>query len=299
MRLIFILASFSILISTFGQQKNSWKVDITTDYKIDITNQWTSNDEEITLRIYSNRSVYIKKIELIEDKTRTLFFPKDFKRIRGDSISARTPQQLTLEIYNEKKKEFVKLFYFDPSPNGALQLNPYFLEDGFEEENTIWGNVIDAYQWVDKLRNNIFIRSEITPFFGKQLNDKTKYIYCYHFEKLPNNEYKLIRKFSDVVSSCADSIVAEFYLPTIELTDVNRDTIGEISLLYQVECIPFVSNLDLNYKLLFTTNGEKYMLYGKEDTQKANNTYTLSSGVKLNEVYERFMVKKWNKFISK
>jgi len=298
MRLLFILVSFSFSSYIFSQHNNSWKVDITPDFKIDFTNQWASNDEEITIRIYSNISVYIKKIEMIEDQTQTFFFPKDFKRIKGDSVSAKTPQKLTLEIYNEKKKEYVKYFFFDPSTNGVLQLNPYFVENGFKEKNKIWGNIIDSYQWEDKLRNNVFIRSEITPFFGKELDDQTKYIYCYHFEKQSNETYKLLRKFSDVVSSCADSIVADFYLPTIELTDVNRDTIGEISLFYQVECLPCETELDINYKLLFTTNGEKYMLYGV-DAAKEEDSYSLSSSVKLNEVYERFLIKKWENFISK
>lgn len=294
MRLFIILFSIYLTNSIFGQHNNSWKVDITPDYKIDFKNQWVSHDEEITIRIYSNLSVYIKKIEMLEDKTVTFFFPKDFKRIKGDEIYANKPQNLTLEIYNEKKKEYVKRFFFDPSPNGVLQLNPYRCEDNFKEENKIWGNIIDSYQWEDKLRNNVFIRTEIIPFFGAEPDNQTKYIYCYHFEKNGDADYKLLRKFSDVVTSCPDSLVADFYLPTIELTDVNRDTIGEISLFYQVECLPCKPYLETNYKLLFTTNGEKYMLYGLDSEEE--NTYSLSTSLKLNEIYERFVIKKWKTF---
>ena len=204
-----------------------------------------------------SKSVYAKDIFVFGDKWKTVIFPDDFQLVFGDSISLEEKEELTISI--KKKREVLSktTFTFDPSLNPFLQLDKY---SDREKLTDVWGNIIDAYTWDDKLGRNVVVRSILENETTQDTLTYIKnYLYFYHFIEDVSGNLSLVRKFTDSYKSCLHSNNTHFSIESIELTDINRDTIGEISAFYTLNCsledtIPYIS------KVLMSTNGKKYVV---------------------------------------
>jgi hypothetical protein len=288
-----IICAFILFYSIVGNAQNDWKVKISQDYKIDIVNRTSVTNEVIMIRFFCNDFFYVKEIEVIEDTPLTLFFPKDFISIKGDSLALAQIQDVHIEFYNKKELEYSKQFLYDPTPNGILQLNPYWMDSTLISKFNIKGNIIKSFQWEDKLKNNIIIFSQLFP----DTSHTTLYLYCNHIgQSYEDDSYHLVRTFIDVNRSCDGTLQTKFYVPTISLTDIDRDTIGEFSVIYEANCNKEQENNSNYIKQLFSTNGEKYMQYYYKKYKKKEK-YSVTTALRKNELYHRYTKAKMEEFI--
>lgn len=260
LKLLFLsILFYSFSINTFSQEL--WKVKVAFDNTISIQNYWSDDIEEVRIIVAAefSKSVYALNTETYNDEWVSFNFPDDFELIYGDSIGLKSAQELSISIKKKRETVHRQTFIFEPSLNLLLQL------DNYPQKNIpdIWGEPIDAYTWDDKNGRNVVARSFLIYPYEKE-NDSLEdvYLYFYHYLITENNEWELIRKFTDSYKNCEKGNIPTFNIESIELTDINRDTIGEISTCYTLNCN---NNDSIPYSLksLMSSNGEKYML----DTQ--------------------------------
>jgi hypothetical protein len=269
-----------------------WKIKIGVDNSISIQNYWSDKTEEIRVVVASNfsKSVYAKDIILIDDNWKTVLFPDGFELVYGDSLSEENTEELTISLKSKREVLHKTSFTYDPSLNTLLQLDRLYQTEKLKD---IWGSIIDAYTWDDRNGKNIFVRSILNQEFRD--NEQvfyTKYLYMYHFIEEENDTLKLVRKFTDSHKNCEDQNNAYFNIESIELTDINRDTIGEISVCYDLLCSE-QDTVMYTKKVLLTTDGKKFMVDAEVDpcSQKLPE---INSSLNLNKLgyFDRFLRKK-------
>lgn len=259
---LFVLCLAENGISQGNAADGTWQINLEVDNYFSIKNAWSSDEKTASVVVYDSNEVkhYALSFITLKDEWNAFNFPEDFIAL---SEVAKTEglshQNLIFEVRVKRNIELRESFYFDPSPNAWLQLERYTFQEKVDS-TFIWGDLIDAYKWEDKKGENVVIRSEllVNSMSEDSIVSFTKYLYFYHF-LTEENSFKLLRKFSDVYEGCDGPPNGGFDLASIELTDIDRDTIGEISTLYDLYC---TGNDTTNYrsKLLLSSDGKKFML---------------------------------------
>lgn len=266
-----LLTFFYLLIVKGGigqgnSTEGTWQLKLDVDNYFSIREAWASEGNSVSIVVYDSNEVkqYALSMITIADEWNHFNFPEDFVALSDQSKNAElTPQNLIFEVRVKRNIEKRETFFFDPSPNAFLQLNIYTFSEKLDE-SLVWGNFIDAYSWEDKNGENVVVRSElIFDASDDSLNEFKKYLYLYHFIHEDEN-LKLIRKFTDVYSGCVHPPNASFSLPSIELTDIDRDTVGEINTIYDLYCSGGDTTI-YHSKLLMTSYGNKFMLDAEID----------------------------------
>lgn len=290
LKLLFVSILFLFVsVPTFSQEL--WKVNVAFDNTISIQNYWSDDLEEVRLLVSAeySKSVYALDIETSKDNWSNFHFPDDFELVFGDSISLAETQELYISIKKKRETVHRETFIFEPSLNLLLQL------DNYQNKNIpdVWGEPIDAYTWDDKNGRNVIARSFlIHPYVSDQDSLEDVYLYFYHYIITEENEWKLFRKFTDSYKNCNQGNIPTFNIESIELTDINRDTIGEISTFYTLNCnendsIPYI------LKSLMSSNGDKFMVDAEYDPCSTEPIEINSSlNLKDKKHYNRFLRKK-------
>ncbi len=278
----------------FGQYSKAWKVKMEPDYKFSFHNFLEEDYNNFTILVHNfDKSIlYQHQVNTESQEWYATHFPKDFLAIAVDSTIIHLPNELYFSIMEKKDTVYQEKFLYEPSINALLQLRSF---NTFSSLPDVWGQIIDGYQWLDRKGNNVVTRSFIDHKYQSDTGIITKrYLYLYHFREDDNENYQLIRKFTDSYEYCKkEEVTTQYYMPSIELTDVNRDTIGEISTFYKLSCsnndsIPFIG------KLLFTTDKMKFMLESNIDPCALDLPFVFpSSGLELHPYFERFMRNKF------
>lgn len=258
---LFVFSLIHVGISQGNSNEGTWQMTLDFDNYFSIRNAWGSNERALSVVVYdtNEKKHYALSLITISDEWNHFNFPGDFIALSEESKEGKlSPQDLIFEVRVKRSVEKRSLFFYDPSPNPFLQLDFYSFKERIDT-NLVWGKFIDAYTWEDKTGENIIVRSQLTTkYFVDSSEEYKKYLYLYHFRK-KEEELNLVRKFTDVYSGCSIEPNAGFSLPSIELTDLNRDTIGEISTIYDLYCT--AEDTDTYHsKLLLTTDGKKFML---------------------------------------
>lgn len=297
-----LLSIYFILPYLTGMPQKNIEIDFSADYFLSIKTTWSDENTIALVTVKDEKStITYEAVMAIEGQNWSkIQFPNQFILMDGEEIQEDDILDLKLSIYIKKTEIYTLSFHYNPSPNTSLQLEPFNFTSKQKEKLSIWGQLIDAYQWYDLNGKNIVARSFIEKNSGldNKSEDRDKYIYLYHFleEKEAQKNLKLIRKFTDAITSCSDSLAADFKIPSIELTDINKDTIGEVSHFYYLDCIN--GDETVRAKLLLTTNGEKYMIRGDSPLSEEKNNYNVSHTLLFKEEYHRFMTKKWEEITS-
>jgi hypothetical protein len=165
------------------------------------------------------------------------------------------------------------------------------------------GKIINAVRWSDKLGDNIVVTTETGEITNKaSLSEDTRdaAIYGYHYILSKNNAVLNWRVY-DFVKDCAFDIEANFIKNTLQITDLNRDGVAEIWLMYKIACFSDVSPHDM--KIIMYQNKNKFAIRGQNkvilsEDQQYGGDYTadkaFTNGPK---VFLDFAKKMWNKNI--
>jgi hypothetical protein len=278
--------------------EGTWQLKLEVDNYFSVRNAWATEEKSASIVVYdtNGHKHYALSLITMADEWNHFNFPEDFVALSDIAkINSLTPQYLIFEVRYKRSAEATSRFYFDPSPNALLQLDFYSFKEKLDT-TVVWGRFIDAYRWEDKLGENVIVRSELeTKYLGEDSNYIfKKYLYLYHFRQA-EEELELIRKFTDVYGGCNARPAAGFSLPSIELTDIDRDTVGEISTIYDLYCSGS-DTTTYHSKLLLTSDGKKFMLDATinpcEMGEERFEDYSKSSSFKFYPFLLRFMQEK-------
>ena len=124
------------------------------------------------------------------------------------------------------------------------------------------GKLLDAFQYTDSLGDNIIVRSETGIFQTKADVDSgtnSADLFAYHYI-LKNDSVHLLWRVTDFVKACELDITCNFITDSFFVTDLDKDSIAEVWLLYQTSCRGDVS--PNNMKIIMYEGQKKYAMKG-------------------------------------
>ncbi|MEO6721367.1 MAG: hypothetical protein ABIN67_13445 [Ferruginibacter sp.] len=129
------------------------------------------------------------------------------------------------------------------------------------------GKFIDAFQYKDTLGRNIIVRSETGIFRTKADVDSgtnSAGVYAYRYT-LKDDSAMLAWSMIDFVKQCELDITANFVLNAFSVTDLDKDSIAEVWLVYQTSCRGDVSPNTM--KIIMYEGDKKYRMTGLRKIQ--------------------------------
>lgn len=128
----------------------------------------------------------------------------------------------------------------------------------------ITGNIHEVWKWKDKMGDNLLITSYVAPYEDKSKNEYgeegfTAELYATHYAGT-NGKYQQIWSISDAEKSCPFDVTCEFIKGAINITDLDKDEVAEITVQYKLACRSDVSPAIM--KLAMYEAGRKYGLNG-------------------------------------
>lgn len=184
---------------------------------------------------------------------------------------------------------------FITNPQGGVsplkKLNP----SDAPSEVTFKGEVSEVYSFSDNEGKHLIVVAETGEFKsagkGKSADMKDKEMYVHHFLQ-KGDTYAEVWKAQDYIRDCEFDVVLGIRPESMEVTDVDKDGIGEISFVYYLACTSDVSPSDM--KLLMYEGTTKYALRGTAKVMEIPSQYTIDAAFKAApKALLDFAKKKW------
>jgi len=126
------------------------------------------------------------------------------------------------------------------------------------------GNLQEAWQWTDKLGENILITSYVEPYDDKEKNEydeegQSAELHASRYLK-KDSSYELQWKNDDGEKSCPFDITCRFIKGATTITDLDQDGRAETTIQYRLACRSDVSPSVM--KLVMYEGSAKYFLTG-------------------------------------
>ncbi len=109
------------------------------------------------------------------------------------------------------------------------------------------GNLQEAWQWNDRLGENILITSLVPPYPDKEKNEygeeeegESSELYAFHFIKR-DNSYKVLWQITDAEKACPFDLTVSFLKDGVVISDLDGDGIAETCIQYKKACRSDVS----------------------------------------------------------
>ncbi|MET0462666.1 MAG: hypothetical protein ABW007_05915 [Chitinophagaceae bacterium] len=125
------------------------------------------------------------------------------------------------------------------------------------------GKLHEAWQWKDKLGENVLVTSELAPYKGKEMDltgTTTIELFAVHYVKVDTG-YRVVWRLNDLQKDCELDIKVGFIKNAITITDLDQDGIAETKLQYEIACRGDVSPSYM--KLIMHEDAVKYSLRGE------------------------------------
>jgi hypothetical protein len=136
------------------------------------------------------------------------------------------------------------------------------------------GEIKTAVRWVDSLGDNIVILTETGIYKSKKFNHKNDggdaELFAYHFIVKDENAVQVWRIY-DFISDCPVDIETKFIKNSFQVTDLNRDGVSEIWMMYKTVCHGDVSPCDM--KIIMYQGQQKYAIRGQNKVQISENEF--------------------------
>jgi uncharacterized protein Veg len=171
------------------------------------------------------------------------------------------------------------------------------------------GKIVTAVRFTDNVGDNIVITTETGIYnnakFKHENEGKDAELFAYHFI-IKNDSVKQTWKVYDYTSDCPLDVEASFIKNTFQVTDLNKDGVAEIWLMYRVACRGDVSPADM--KIIMYQAQQKYAMRGQNkvvaDVDEKGNKQYLGGEYKFDPAFQtapkeftEFAEKLWNKNI--
>lgn len=136
------------------------------------------------------------------------------------------------------------------------------------------GEIKTAVRWIDSLGDNIVILTETGIYKSKKFNHENDggdaELFAYHFI-VKNDSAVQIWRIYDFISDCPVDIEAKFIKNTFQVTDLNRDGVSEIWIMYKTVCHGDIS--PCNMKIIMYHGQQKYAIRGQNKVQISENEF--------------------------
>lgn len=165
------------------------------------------------------------------------------------------------------------------------------------------GEFIDAVHWHDSLGENVVIRSH-TGLYQTQADvdsgTNSAALFAYRY-LVKGDSAELGWKMTDFVKGCELDITANFLEDALHITDLDKDSIAEVWLIYQKACRGDVSPAEM--KILMYEGDKKHAMRGVRriqisETEILGGEYSFGAAFqKANAVFRQYAKKLWKQFL--
>lgn len=126
------------------------------------------------------------------------------------------------------------------------------------------GKLFEAWQWTDKLGENILITSFVEPYDDKEKNEygeegQSAQLHASQYVK-KEKSYELLWKNDEAEKSCPFDITCKFIKDATTITDLDKDAVAETTIQYRLACRSDVSPSVM--KLIMHEDAAGYYLKG-------------------------------------
>jgi hypothetical protein len=160
---------------------------------------------------------------------------------------------------------------------------------------------ISCVKWADSLGLNYVLLTETGQYqtTDKDRDDfKNAALYAYHFVA-KDDTFKLLWKVYDYTKDCAFDLSVRFLDKTFKITDLDKNGIAEVWLMYENQCTGDVSPVPT--KIIMHEGPKKYAVRGERRvkvsaTDYVGGKYTLDENFKSgNKLFRQFAIDLWEK----
>lgn len=165
------------------------------------------------------------------------------------------------------------------------------------------GDIKDNVHWIDDSGEHTVIVCETGKINKKEAYEMESYdaeLYAYKFDK-KDTQITQDWKIQDFVRDCPFDITATFVNNTLQVTDLDKDGIGEVWVMYKVTCRSDVSPCDM--KIIMYEGQTKHAMRGQNKVPATETTF-FGGEYKFDEAFENgpksfldFALKLWNENI--
>lgn len=135
------------------------------------------------------------------------------------------------------------------------------------------GKLKEAVRWFDESGVNLLLTTEtgetVHPVADSE-SYRDKSLYAYHFLLFEDSVVQNW-KVSDYVRECPLDILLNFIPGTLQVTDLDQDGIGEVWLMYHVDCLSDVSPVGM--KIIVYEGKQKYAMRGENIVEPSKGQF--------------------------
>ena len=178
-------------------------------------------------------------------------------------------------------------------------------KQSLSEEIDYEGNIQLALQWKDKEGQHLLLTTETGIYrnetFAHENDGQDAQLFAYHY-LITNGHAVLKWRVNDFIKDCPVDIEASFIKNTTKVTDLNKDGISEIWLMYKLVCHGDVSPLDM--KIIMYEAMQKHAMRGQNKikmspTETMGGTYTFDQAfTQAPAVFRTYATSLWAKHIT-
>lgn len=216
-----------------------------------------------------------------------------------------TRNKATYKLFILVLTAFVSLTVFGQGQISVKQLDLTKLPKGIKYE----GKIKMAVRWVDSLDDNIAILTETGIYQSKKFKHESDggdaELFAYNYIVKGDSAFQTWRVY-DFISDCPVDIEAKFIKNSFQVTDLNKDGVSEIWIMYKTVCHGDVSPCDM--KIIMYQGQQKFAIRGQNrvfgGTDDRGKNYYIGGDYKYDKAFAdgpkeflEFAKKLWDKNI--
>jgi len=165
---------------------------------------------------------------------------------------------------------FVLFTVYGHGQTSVKKIDPTKLPKGINYE----GKIKNAVQWIDSLGENIVIVSETgvhkSKKFKHESDGRDAELFAYHYLIKGDTALQTWRVY-DFISDCPLDIEAQFIKNSLQITDLNKDGVSEVWIMYKTVCHGDVSPFSM--KIIMYEGNRKYAIRGHNKVQISDKEF--------------------------
>ncbi len=147
---------------------------------------------------------------------------------------------------------------------------------------SLLGQTQNGLHWIDKTGENWFILTKEDIIYEDNIDEKDYYEslkwHGYLVHKVEDDKYQLVNSFTDSIKDCDVDMTFNFLYDDFKILDLNKDSVCEVSIVYESGCMADNSPKDLVVR--FFDQSKEYILRGETlinfDGQKFGGSFELT-----------------------
>lgn len=163
------------------------------------------------------------------------------------------------------------------------------------------GHIINAVKYSDTLGTNYILTTETGKYSSKNSagdDFENAALYVYHYI-VKTDSMKLLWRIYDFNKECEFDIYVRFIGKTFKVTDLNKNGLAEVWVMYENQCTSDVSPAPT--KIIMYESNKKYTIRGESKVQVSEREfiggqYSLDDNLKNgNPLFRQFAINLWEK----